>query len=67
MKDPTLVHRSRARLFQQHTPPAGQPAEGGISGSAPFVIMDGNTTSGISLDIWRRVAEDNNFGYEVVS
>ena len=38
----------------------------GISGSAPFVIKDGNTTSGISLDIWRRVAEDNNLSYELV-
>ena len=38
----------------------------GISGSAPFVIKDGNTTRGISLDIWRRVAEDNNISYKMV-
>jgi len=38
----------------------------GISGSAPFVIKDGNHTSGISLEIWRRVAEDNNFNYELI-
>ncbi len=38
----------------------------GISGSSPFVIKDGNTTSGISLDVWRRVAEDNNFSYKLV-
>ena len=38
----------------------------GISGSAPFVIKDGNTTRGISLDIWRRVAEDNNLSYKMV-
>ncbi|AII48851.1 ABC transporter substrate-binding protein [Synechococcus sp. KORDI-52] len=38
----------------------------GISGSAPFVIEDGNTSSGISLDIWRRVAEDNNLSYTLI-
>ena len=38
----------------------------GISGSAPFVIQDGDATSGISLDIWRRVAEDNNYSYELI-
>ena len=38
----------------------------GISGSAPFVIQDGDSTSGISLDIWRRVAEDNNYSYELI-
>ena len=38
----------------------------GISGSAPFVIKDGDYTSGISLEIWRRVAEDNNLNYELI-
>ncbi len=38
----------------------------GISGSAPFVIKDGNHISGISLEIWRRVAEDNNLSYELI-
>ena len=35
----------------------------GISGSAPFVIKNGDQLSGISLNIWRSVAEDNNFSY----
>ena len=38
----------------------------GISGSAPFVIKNGDQLSGISLNIWRRVAEDNNLSYELV-
>ena len=38
----------------------------GISGSAPFVIEDGDATNGISLDIWRRVAEDNVYSYELI-
>ena len=28
----------------------------GVSGSAPFVIKNGEQISGISLEIWRRVA-----------
>ena len=38
----------------------------GISGSPPFLINDGNHISGISLEIWRRVAEDNNLSYELI-
>ena len=38
----------------------------GISGSAPFVIKNDDQLSGISLNIWRRVAEDNNLSYELV-
>ena len=38
----------------------------GFSGSAPFVIKDGNHISGISLEIWRRVAEDNNLSYKLI-
>ena len=38
----------------------------GISGSAPFMIKNGDQLSGISLNIWRRVAEDNNLSYELV-
>jgi polar amino acid transport system substrate-binding protein len=38
----------------------------GISGSAPFVIKSGDHISGISLEIWRRVAEDNNLSYELI-
>ncbi|WP_392346612.1 hypothetical protein [Parasynechococcus sp.] len=40
--------------------------EVGISGSAPFVIKNGDQINGISLNIWRRVAEDNNFSYELI-
>ena len=38
----------------------------GISGSAPFVIKNGDGISGISLEIWRRVAEDNNLSYDLI-
>ena len=38
----------------------------GISGSPPFVIKDGSHYSGISVDIWHRVAEDNDISYELI-
>ena len=38
----------------------------GISGSPPFVIKSGDHLSGISLEIWRRVAEDNNLSYDLI-
>ena len=38
----------------------------GFSGSAPFVIKSGDHISGISLEIWRRVAEDNNLSYDLI-
>ena len=38
----------------------------GISGSPPFVIKNGDHISGISLEIWRRVAEDSNLNYELI-
>ena len=38
----------------------------GISGTAPFVIKSGDHISGISLEIWRRVAEDSNLNYELI-
>ena len=38
----------------------------GVSGSAPFVIEDpvGDGLSGISIDVWRRVAEANDLPYD---
>ena len=38
----------------------------GVSGSAPFVIKNGEQISGISLEIWRRVAEDNKLSYGLI-
>ena len=38
----------------------------GVSGTPPFVIKDGSHYSGISLDVWRRIAEDNNLNYELI-
>ena len=38
----------------------------GFSGSAPFVIQKDEGRSGISLDIWRRIAEDNNLSYRLI-
>ena len=38
----------------------------GVSGSPPFVIQEGASDSGISLDIWRRVAEENGFNYTLL-
>ena len=40
----------------------------GVSGTAPFVITeeDADGYSGISLEIWRRVAEENDLSYTLV-
>ena len=40
----------------------------GVSGSAPFVIQDplGDGLSGISIDVWRRVAEANDLPYDFI-
>jgi polar amino acid transport system substrate-binding protein len=38
----------------------------GISGSPPFVIEENNSFQGISLDVWRQVAEDNGLVYDLV-
>ena len=38
----------------------------GVSGNAPFVIQKDGGSSGISLDIWRRIAEDNNLSYRLI-
>ena len=39
----------------------------GISGSPPFVIRNADGYSGVSVEIWRKVAEDNNIPYELVA
>ena len=40
----------------------------GVSGSAPFVIQDplSDGLSGISIDVWRRVAEANDLPYDFI-
>ena len=40
----------------------------GVSGSEPFVIQDpvGDGLSGISIDVWRRVAEANDLPYDFI-
>merc|ERR1712091_663930 len=50
---------------------AGLPAQArklkvGITGSPPFVIEENNSFQGISLDVWRQVAEDNELVYDLV-
>ena len=39
----------------------------GVSGSAPFVIQEEGGSSGISLQVWRSIAEDNNLSYRLNS
>ncbi len=38
----------------------------GIGGSAPFVNQNNDDRSDISIDIWRRNAEENNLYYEPI-
>ena len=51
------------------TVPAPVPAQKlrvGVAGSAPFVIKDGDEFKGISLDIWKEIARDQGFNYELI-
>ena len=38
----------------------------GISGSPPFVVQENNAFQGISLAVWRQVAEDNQLVYDLL-
>ena len=38
----------------------------GVSGSAPFVIQNDGDRSGISINIWRKIAEENNLSYRLI-
>ena len=38
----------------------------GVSGSAPFVIREDGANSGVSLEVWRRIAEENNLSYRLI-
>ena len=39
----------------------------GISGSPPFVIRNANGLSGLSVEIWRKVAEDNDISFKLIA
>ena len=39
----------------------------GVTGSPPFVISEGEKSSGISLDVWLHLAEENDLAYELIS
>ncbi len=39
----------------------------GITGSEPFVIRDGGRYEGISLDIWKEIAEIESLQYKIIS
>ena len=39
----------------------------GISGSPPFVIRNTDGFSGLSVEIWRKVAEDNDISYTLIA
>ena len=38
----------------------------GVSGSAPFVIQNEGDRSGIRINIWRKIAEENNLSYRLI-
>ena len=38
----------------------------GVAGAPPFVIRDGTDWSGISLDVWRSIAAENNLTYKLI-
>ncbi|MDJ0716673.1 MAG: transporter substrate-binding domain-containing protein [Prochloraceae cyanobacterium] len=51
------------------TIPAPAPAQKlrvGVAGSAPFAIEDGDEFKGISLDIWKEIAREQEFEYELI-
>ena len=51
------------------TIPAPAPAQKlrvGVAGSAPFAIEDGDEFKGISVDIWKEIAREQEFEYELI-
>ncbi|QNI41842.1 transporter substrate-binding domain-containing protein [Synechococcus sp. A15-28] len=74
MKHSTVARRRGAAVavglllgLQQAVPPLmARTLKVGVSGNAPFVIQKDGGSSGISLDIWRRIAEDNNLSYRLI-
>ena len=39
----------------------------GVTGSPPFVIREGEKRSGISLDVWLHIAEENDLAFDLIS
>ena len=55
-------------LFLSSTaaPASAKQLKVGVAGAPPFVMRDGTDWSGISLDVWRSIAAENNLTYTLV-
>lgn len=43
-----------------------KPLRVGVAGSAPFVIQEGKSVTGIALDVWEEVAADRQLDYQLI-
>ena len=47
-------------------PLGAKPLNVGLAGEAPFVIRNGQLQEGISLDVWKSLASDNDLEYRLI-
>ncbi len=47
-------------------PALAQSLKVGVAGSSPFVIQEGSTTGGISVEIWQKIAAEEKLEYELI-
>ena len=57
---------SALTLIASATPLWAEPLKVGVIGSPPFVIQNGAQYDGISVDVWRAMASDNNLQFQLV-
>ena len=55
-----------ASLVLSAFPLRAEPLKVGVIGTAPFVMQNGDQFEGISLDVWRAIAAENNVQFELV-
>ena len=48
------------------TPLLAEPLRVGVTGTPPFVTQAESGFDGISIDVWRAVAEENKLNYELI-
>ena len=48
------------------TPLLAEPLRVGVTGTPPFVTQAESGFDGISVDVWRAVAEENKLNYELI-
>ena len=62
-----LICLTTACIVSAPLPGKAQKLRVGVTGSAPFVIQEGDEFKGISLDIWQEIAQSEGLEYELMA